>query len=165
MEEILIIDNYLSDKECDDLINLYHNTEAKIFKNYEGPWKGRGKWPEYTECQENKLIHERKSVCEEYFNKKFEIINLHLMVWNVGHKMRPHSDYGAENEFPHREFASIIYLNDNYEGGNLVIPELKFVNKPKKGQLVTFRGGKLFHGVTTITKGTRYTSICWFKVI
>ena len=98
----------------------------------------------------------------EFFNKKFEIDNLHLMVWNVGHKMRPHSDYGGQNEFPNRDYASIIYLNDDYEGGDLVIPKIKFVNKPKKGQLVTFAGGKLLHGVTKITKGKRYTSICWF---
>jgi predicted 2-oxoglutarate/Fe(II)-dependent dioxygenase YbiX len=163
MKEIFMNDNFLSHKECDNLIELYHNTES--YDNSDGVWSGRARWPDYTEHQKNKLITERKKVCEEYFNEKFEIDNLHLMVWKVGHKMTPHSDYGSSNEFPHREFASIIYLNDNYEGGNLVIPELKLVNRPKKGQLVTFRGGKLFHGVTTITKGTRYTSICWFKVI
>jgi len=165
MKDILVIDNFLSEQDCDDLVRLYKNTPAYEHDDNNDIWRGRSRWPDYTEHQKNKLISERKSFCEEYFNEKFEIDNLHLMVWNVGHKMRPHSDYGAENEFPHREFASIIYLNDNYEGGNLVIPELKFVNRPKKGQLVTFRGGKLFHGVTTITKGTRYTSICWFKMI
>lgn len=163
MNNILIIDNFLSSKECDDLIDLYNNTENNNYQN--GIWIGRSRFPKYNENQKNKLITERKRLSEEYFNEKFEIDNLHLMIWNVGHKMRPHSDYGGNNEFPHREFASIIYLNDDYHGGNLVIPKLKFVNKPKKGQLVTFRGGKLFHGVTTITKGTRYTSICWFKVI
>jgi len=163
MNEIFIVDNFLSDKECDDLVELYHKTENLEIND--GIWSGRARWPKYSEQQENKLIHERQQISEEYFDKKFEIDNLHLMVWKVGHKMTPHSDYGSHNEYPHREFASIIYLNDNYEGGNLVIPELKFVNRPKKGQLVTFRGGKLFHGVTTITKGTRYTSICWFKMI
>ena len=163
-ENILIVDNFLSSSECDELIELYKNDNSPVVRD--SPfWYGRGRWPEYTEHQTYKLITERQRLSEEFFNKKFEIINLHLMIWNVGHKMRPHSDYGAQNEFPNREYASIIYLNDDYEGGNLVIPELKFVNRPKKGQLVTFAGGKLFHGVTTITKGTRYTSICWFKVI
>ena len=160
MKDIFIKDNFLTDNECNELIELYNKTEKN--NNSDGVWTGRGRWPVYTDKQIEKLVIKRKELVEKYFNKKFEIDNLHIMIWDVGHKMTPHSDYGSKNEFPHREYASIIYLNDDYEGGDLVIPKIKFVNKPKKGQLITFAGGKLIHGVTKITKGKRYTSICWF---
>lgn len=163
MNEIMIVDNFLTKEMCEDLIKLYKNDNGVSMKG--GVWAGRGRWPEYTEEQKIKLIDERKEISEKYFDKNFIIDNLHIMIWEPGHKMRPHNDYGADQEFPQRHFASMIYLNDDFEGGNLVIPELKFVNRPKLGQLVTFPGGKYLHGVTTITKGNRYTSACWFEIL
>ena len=166
MNEVLIVDNFLTNEECDGLIDLYKRTPANP-KDTEGVWYGRGRWieySEYTDEQFQKVYTERQEVCRKHFGDNLQLVDLHMMVWNEGDKMLPHSDYGAFNEYPYREYASLIYLNDDYEGGSLIIPELKFKNKPKKGQLVAFQGGKYYHGVTEITKGTRYTCLCWFKI-
>lgn len=162
--QILIYDNYLTDIECDDIYKIFKNTESPIGHN-DSIWTNRVKRPTYTEYYNNKLNIERTKICEDFFNKKFKIENLNLTIWKEGHEMPPHSDYGAKNEFPKREYASLIYLNDNYVGGELYIPKLNFELKPKKGQLICFQGGKYLHGVRKIISGERLTSICWFQVL
>jgi len=160
---IMILDDYLSNNECDELYELFKNTETR--HNSNDVWSNRVKWPTYTDYYNNKLNIERTKICEDFFKLRFKIENLNLTIWKEGHEMQPHSDYGAINEFPKREYASLIYLNDNYLGGELYIPELNFELKPKKGQLICFQGGKYMHGVKKITKGKRLTSICWFEVL
>lgn len=160
---LMILDDYLIHNECDELCELFHNTQTR--HNSNDIWSNRVKWPIYSDYYKQKLDNERTMLCETYFNKKFKIDNLNMTIWKEGHEMHPHSDYGARKEFPHREYASLIYLNDQYEGGELYIPELNFEMKPKKGQLVCFQGGKYMHGVKKILKGERLTSICWFQVL
>jgi len=161
---ILIHDNYLTTDECDQLVSLFEETPFPE-KQTDGPWCYRVKWPVLSEHFHQKLITERIKIAEEFFEQRLEIENPNMTSWNVGHEMPPHSDYGIMNRFATREYASIIYLNDDFDGGELYIPELNFENKPKKGQLVCFQGGKLYHGVKMITRGFRLTHICWFKVL
>jgi predicted 2-oxoglutarate/Fe(II)-dependent dioxygenase YbiX len=163
MHDILIIDDFLTESECDELVTLFESSPLKDNQK-EGIWKNRVKWPEYPDHLLLKIKHERQKVVENHFQKKFKIDNLNMTLWEEGHSMPVHSDFGAQNEFPMRNYASLIYLNRDFEGGKLYIPELNFELSPKKGQLVTFEGGRLKHGVTKITKGRRITSICWFKI-
>jgi hypothetical protein len=66
---------------------------------------------------------------------------------------------------PWREYAGVIYLNDNFTGGELFISSANppIVLKPAKGMLVVFGGGDGFlHGVLPAYGNTRYTMPCWF---
>ena len=57
--------------------------------------------------------------------------------------------------------TTIGNLNDDYEGGKLVIcgQEIPL----KKGDVIFFPSVYLYpHEVTEITKGTRYSWICWW---
>jgi hypothetical protein len=61
--------------------------------------------------------------------------------------------------------AMLIYLNDDYENGDLYFTAQDHYFKPKRGSLVTFPGSLHFvHGVTPITKGMRYTISKWSMV-
>ena len=76
--------------------------------------------------------------------------------------LNPHADRanpgGEPHGMPWRDFASIVYLNDDYEGGSLYFSALDMVIKPTAGTLVAFTGGFHHeHGITTITKGIRIT--------
>lgn len=161
-EQILIVDNYLTDEECDKLLHICKTTND--WKG-QGDWKERLLWPEYSKNLAKKLITDRTSVCEEFFDSALKIDNVHCVIWREGNHMPPHSDYGAHDEYMHRDIASIIYLNDDYKGGDIYIPELNFSAKPKKGQLIAFNGGKLTHGVKEVKSGTRFTNICWFNIL
>lgn len=61
-----------------------------------------------------------------------------------------------------RDISILIYLNDEYEGGQLVFPNQHITLNPKPGMLVAFPSSHHFmHGVTPITKGTRYAIVTW----
>ena len=57
-----------------------------------------------------------------------------------------------------RDFASIVYLNDDFDGGEVFFPRLNLVVKPCAGMLLAFTGGWHHeHGVTEVVKGEQLT--------
>lgn len=91
---------------------------------------------------------------------------VHLVRWREGQSMRAHADNahpdGSPNAYPWRSFASVAYLNDDYAGGEIFFERLGRSLKPRAGTLVGFGGGlEHFHGVTEVTRGTRYTMPAW----
>jgi predicted 2-oxoglutarate/Fe(II)-dependent dioxygenase YbiX len=70
---------------------------------------------------------------------------------------------------PSRQIVAILYLNDNYEGGELYFPDIKdaigdvLKIKPKAGEIVVFGGDDRYrHGVKEITSGERFAVTLWF---
>jgi hypothetical protein len=70
---------------------------------------------------------------------------------------------------PNRQIVAILYLNDDYEGGELFFPNVKDASgkqlhiKPKTGDFVLFGGDpRYLHGVTEVTKGERFCVTLWF---
>ena len=87
---------------------------------------------------------------------------VHMIQWREGMFLNPHADRanpdGSRHGMPWRDFASVVYLNDDYEGGAFYFTALDMVIQPKAGTLVAFTGGFHHeHGVLAITKGTRIT--------
>jgi len=85
-----------------------------------------------------------------------------LVRWTEGMHMEPHADRanpdGSDHAFAYRDFASVIYLNDDYEGGEIYFTAQDLVLKPRAGTLVAFTGGwRHEHAVTKIGSGTRYS--------
>jgi hypothetical protein len=67
--------------------------------------------------------------------------------------------------FTNKAFTSIIYLNDDYVGGELYFPQHNnFEIKPKKGTMLIFSGTiDNMHGIKEITNGTRYTHVTFWS--
>jgi hypothetical protein len=91
---------------------------------------------------------------------------MQLVRWLPGHDQRPHADCeepdGRPNAFPWRAFASIIYLNDAFEGGQIYFPKLALEPAIRPGTLAYFPSTRDYlHGVREVTSGVRYT-ICSF---
>uniref|UniRef100_A0A8D3DNI9 procollagen-proline 3-dioxygenase n=1 Tax=Scophthalmus maximus TaxID=52904 RepID=A0A8D3DNI9_SCOMX len=70
--------------------------------------------------------------------------------------------------FIHRDLSAILYLNDNFDGGELFFTnrDAKTVTaqvKPSCGRLVGFSSGPVNpHGVTAVTNGRRCSLALWF---
>jgi len=61
-----------------------------------------------------------------------------------------------------RDISILIYLNEEYEGGELVFPNQHISLNPKAGMLVAFPSDHHFaHGVKPVTAGTRYALVTW----
>jgi hypothetical protein len=69
------------------------------------------------------------------------------------HAACEHAD-GAPHATPHRDFASIIYLNDDFTGGELYFAALDLAVRPRAGMLLAFTGGWHHeHGIAEIASG------------
>ena len=56
----------------------------------------------------------------------------------------------------------VLYLNDDYEGGDFIFPDLKVRVRPEPGMLVCFPSNHHYkHGVEPVTRGQRYSIVCW----
>jgi predicted 2-oxoglutarate/Fe(II)-dependent dioxygenase YbiX len=60
--------------------------------------------------------------------------------------------------------SSILYLNDDYEGGETNYED-GTIFKPKKGRLLFFDGKYHKHGVNKVRNNIRYTVATWYKKI
>jgi hypothetical protein len=81
-----------------------------------------------------------------------------LVQWPIGTSMRPHADGANPDGSPHgmayRLYAGILYLNDDYDGGELYFTALDVVVKPRRGMFVGFTGGfRHEHAVTRVDSG------------
>uniref|UniRef100_A0A7N6BP03 procollagen-proline 3-dioxygenase n=1 Tax=Anabas testudineus TaxID=64144 RepID=A0A7N6BP03_ANATE len=72
--------------------------------------------------------------------------------------------------YTHRDYSAILYLNDDFEGGDFIFTELdaKTVTAevhPQCGRVVGFGAGKENpHGVRAVTKGQRCAVALWFTL-
>jgi predicted 2-oxoglutarate/Fe(II)-dependent dioxygenase YbiX len=61
-----------------------------------------------------------------------------------------------------RDFSFLIYLNEEFTGGEIVFPNFDFKLIPKKGMFVCFPSDHRFiHKVTETLSGIRYAIVTW----
>ena len=114
------------------------------------------------------LMAKYKEAIELVFERRVKPVNIcHAQKWNIGGNASPHSDNsshdGVPNPFETNKFVSLLYLNDDYEGGEIYFPETGLDFQPKPLSLLAFNGGiENIHGVKEITKGTRYTFVSFW---
>lgn len=107
----------------------------------------------------------KDKISEEYsmVNIKEKENRLSVVKWEKGNSLKLHVDdlgYVTDNHI-----AALIYLNDDYEGGELNFPTHNMSIKPKRGDLVFFPGNKNYaHEVSEVLSGTRYTVPIWFTI-
>jgi len=69
-----------------------------------------------------------------------------------------HHSHGQQFGFPH--CSSLLFLNDDYMGGEFLVANKKF--KTKKGSAIIFPSNFMYpHKVKEITKGVRWSIITW----
>jgi predicted 2-oxoglutarate/Fe(II)-dependent dioxygenase YbiX len=67
------------------------------------------------------------------------------------------------NHTPQRDASAIYYLNETFEGGEIVFDREKLVVKPCRGLLLAFPSdGMHVHEVLPVRSGVRYTMPIWF---
>lgn len=138
--------------------------------------------------QTRRLIKEHllgvKPVLERHFNVELvDCQNPDFLVYKEGDFFRHHQDAnynhpGCPEEFKERQVSVVIFLNSQaealkagtYVGGSLTFygliddPAWKEYGFPLVGEaglLIAFRPD-LYHQVSTITRGERYTIVTWF---
>jgi hypothetical protein len=97
----------------------------------------------------------------------------HAQKWITGGFATPHSDNsdfdGNPTSFEINKYVGILYLNDDYDGGELYFTTQEDINtptlsiSPAAGSYIVFPGGvENIHGVSEIMSGTRYTMVSFW---
>mgnify|MGYP003320930537 CR=1 FL=1 len=97
--------------------------------------------------------------------KSTEYTDFRINRYGQGGFMKSHIDnihhsHGQKQGYPH--LTSLIFLNDDYEGGQTCVPSEKFCVNPKVGTTVFLDGQKYKHCVKQVKNGTRYTLAIWY---
>ena len=182
---IRVYNNFLSEKPLNVLLKL-----CESYKNFDSASivgnKGNGEvdekirqtkwWPLRWVSESLTEVHWHNLLCKlfseaikEYINfydlgpNNFSIENIQILKYSGGGHYGFHTDHG--NVTP-RTWSCIFFLNDNFEGGELLFKyplSKEIVKIPKKrNTLIVWPSNFLFpHKVTPVTKGERYSVVAW----
>jgi hypothetical protein len=116
----------------------------------------------------NELIEKCTKIVENEYNVECTNYHLDFLNFKNGTYYWPHIDGQymdgdmAKRMMLNRDISCIVYLNDDYEGGEIYFKFLDTEIKPKKNSLLMFPcNWEYFHGVHKV-KGDRYSFVVWF---
>ena len=165
LREAFYIKNFLQEEEIEMLMKeismateddwWYGSREYAKTHDYAIGWSDRNLVP-----KNEKILKNIDNKCSNLFENKYKTAGIHAI-----HRMYPgsslimHHDSGG----PTADLvnAIVIYLNDDFNGGELVYPKDNYILKPEKGMLVSHPGTEdYWHGVNEVLPGnTRYSLV------
>lgn len=176
------IERFLSDDECDKLISMIQSNNQKSTVVLGGTNKSgydSSRTSSTSNLAQTDLV---KDVKQRIANKLNLRVNqgesLQGQLYNEGEYFKPHNDwFGFEAMKTHgqvggqRTHTLMIYLNDDFEGGETNFPNKSISVAPKKGKAVWWRNTldsgqgdpKSLHEGSTVTKGSKYIITAWFR--
>jgi hypothetical protein len=96
----------------------------------------------------------RHNIIENFWQEGYNMLK-----YTAGQQYTIHYD-GAT--YQGRHISCVLYLNDDYEGGELEFPAFKIKIKPQTGMLILFPSNFAYrHIAHPITKGTKYAMSTW----
>lgn len=172
-DKIFEINNFLSEKECYIILNAAKNLEIWSDKPYRNKSSVNQKLKDLDPIayQTLQIVAERfRQEVAKFFNVEIETYNIPISKWSIGNDQKPHADKewndGTPAEPNYYDIGSVIYLNDDYDGGELYFTQHDFKRKPKAMSAIAFPGDMYFlHGVTKVLNTNRYTIPIFWTVI
>lgn len=167
-----IIENFLTDDECDYIIqqakrSMEISTVTTDKKVDESVRKSETAWLK----KEDPIV---RSVMERCLtNTDRPLINceqLQVLRYQPGGFYKPHQD-AFENEKNMRMYTFILALNDDYEGGETIFPNLGKEYKLKRGDALFFdtldnyelMTSKALHGGKPVKSGEKWICNLWVR--
>lgn len=103
-----------------------------------------------------------KAAVEDAHNVETRVVSTHAQKWETGAYANWHSDNssldGTPSAWEVSKYVCLLYLNEDYGGGELAFRDHNLTISPSTGMLVTFPGGiDNVHGVNEVTSGIRWT--------
>jgi 2OG-Fe(II) oxygenase superfamily len=171
----LIVENFLDRTICDALCAAFRDLSIRIVNRAPGFWDGRFIWHLDVsrtdgELADHMLNAQRRAatLITDFYRLTQPIYAdlLQIMSWPVGIHMPPHADNanpdGSLHAMAHRDFSAIVYLNDDYQGGEFYFTALDTLIKPKKGMLVAFTAGFYHEHAVLRVEGSQRSTMPFF---
>ncbi|RUS47381.1 2OG-Fe(II) oxygenase [Cohnella sp. AR92] len=176
MEEplILILENVLSDSECDALVELAKDRmqRARIGKTH-AVSEIRTNSSMFFEEGENELIQAIEARVSELMNVPIAHAEpLQVLHYQAGEQYQPHYDYFTAGDVANNRISTlVIYLSDVEEGGETAFPSLRLAVAPKKGNAVYFEyfyndphlNELTLHAGSPVVTGDKWVATQWMR--
>jgi predicted 2-oxoglutarate/Fe(II)-dependent dioxygenase YbiX len=177
IEKILIVEDALSKNECDNLISSTFEsscgeilTDTKNNKtNYtDSVWVCKNLGTNNSFLAEKLLERIIIKYAEPFFDVTMEFWNRpSLFKYETGGFFVPHVDGeifqdGKWVRIYDRDYTITVFLNEDYEGGNIIFPDYDLHIVPKTGKLIVFPNDhNYFYGDEKVTSGNKYQLVSW----
>jgi predicted 2-oxoglutarate/Fe(II)-dependent dioxygenase YbiX len=190
---ILIKPNVINEQGIQEILNHVRSSEAtdlSVFDPDKSNETGGIEWVVDKKMRDTQFVDYepiREKVIDLFRNAVKEVINPfygievsesempQMLSYGIGGHYRPHIDGESLWKTPDgeliwkksidRDLSIVMFLNDDFEGGDFVFPELKVRVRPEPGMMVCFPSNHHYkHGVEPVTNGKRYSIVCWATV-
>ena len=189
-DEIISIENFLSEKELDSLDKIINNTSQEDWEFHyinnlkdfcmikfgrddvdnlvaEGKFEITQNWKDKTVNINNDKIYQplfnklNKLVISSYKNLELNGLAT-IQRMQSGVELKSHTDQHTD---PSIKYATIAYINDDYVDGTLFFSKLNIEIKPKRGTLLFFPGDENHeHEVKPVGEGPiRYVLVGFIR--
>ncbi len=171
--DYIVVEDFLNHDECATLMAAQRALRATLpqFDQQKDYWNGRVIYAHEVgaiDAKAGEIMTRFQKEATQRLGAFYQLTHpvyadtVQLVFWNDGMFMPPHADNANPDGAPHgmawRNFSSVVYLNDDYDGGELYFTALDQYIKPKAGMLVGFTGGFYHeHSVLKVTGGDRFT--------
>lgn len=120
--------------------------------------------PEFYGIALNNYGLEYHADAERPFNKGDRVLGWPTKYDDTGFNLPSQPEWQL-NHTPSRVYTSLIYLNDEFSGGETTLPVKRLNVKPAKGRLFGFPCSRDYiHGVRPIENGLRVVFTAWYKL-
>ncbi|RVT60923.1 2OG-Fe(II) oxygenase [Niallia taxi] len=175
---IVVLDNVLSDQECDKLIEFSKDNlkRSKISSSGEGEVNDiRTSSSMFFQGNENDILEKLEKRISAIMCIPIEHAEgIQILKYTPGQEYKAHFDFfnsaskAAKNN---RISTLVIYLNDVEEGGETYFPKLNLSISPKKGSAVYFEyfynnedlNELTLHGGAPVIKGEKWVATQWMR--
>ena len=190
---ILVKPNVINEQGLQEIINHIRSspaTDLSVFDPNKSNSTGGTEWVVDKKMRDTQIVDYlpiQDKIIDLFKNTVKEIINPfygieisesevpQMLSYGIGGHYRPHIDGESLWQTPEgeliwkksidRDLSIVMFLNDDFEGGDFVFPDLKVRVRPEPGMMVCFPSNHHYkHGVEPVTKGMRYSIVCWAQV-
>jgi hypothetical protein len=173
-----VIEDYITPAQAAALHEYFKANEDEDPREFYGNLSLGGKdrffdKPQYFEFDPEQILHTAIAFGKKFFLEKykmkgtsFELNRSHANYMHEGAELHGHTDDRPSTEsiesLNSMTYVMGLFLNDDYEGGELVFEDYNVTLKPKAGTLVFFPGFYTRHAVNEVTSGTRINILSHF---
>ena len=178
--EVILIENFLSDEECQHLINVAVATLTRSTVAVHG--EGTSTTSDYRTSNNAALTKDHDDIIKNIedrisllFNwNKNDSDSMQVLRYNVGEQYKPHYDFFADNSsfvkgVGERVATLILYLGEPTAGGTTSFPDLNLHVHCKRGSVLFFSyptptpDSKTLHAGEPVIEGTKWIATKWFR--
>ena len=177
INDIFIINNFIDRYELDIIQECLSNVDwlpDEQSPNFYVNLTGHGD-DEHVSDKAIRILQEKRDLLqrniEQDFNCQVSEEGIGTIVkYHIGWTLELHADCWNELPtyagYPSRDISSLVYLTDDFEGGNLFFPDLDIEIEPVAGSAIYFPGNnEHLHEVKELLSGNRATCTGFWHIL